>query len=886
MDTDHNVALAERCEQLTKVVAQAGDWVRNNRELVRGEHDGLLAELRRNGRFFERCRVAATRKMCVGVFGPSQAGKSYLISALARDANGKLLADFNGEEHDFISEINPAGGKESTGLVTRFTMTKQTGLPPGFPVRIRLLSETDLVKIFANTYYADCEHKTAPDGQAITQALNELEKKIQPTPQRVSLDEFEELQEYLAKNFASKPRVQELGRSFWPRALEMGPRLALADRARLYSVIWDGVEPFDATFKVLANSLESLGHADIAHCPLSALIPRDKSIIDVATLAGLDKNPLDENIDVVALNGGRASLPRPVVTALTAELTISMNEKPDEYFDHTDLLDFPGYRSREKSDDIRKTLTNEGMLQNLFLRGKVAYLFQRYCQEQELTSLLLCIAPGPQEVKDLPGVINDWVRLSHGETPQWRRGKPISLFFVLTQCDKEFDQKVGDPSVEGRWDIRLQASFLDFFGRQHDWPTDWDGQHKFNNLFLLRNPNFIFDKILNYDANGKEIAVRPEKEDFVEEIKSALLNSTLAAGHFVSPLESWEALMRFNDGGIGLIREKLRPVCNPELKRQQILTSLAERQERLAARFKAYWKSDNKDEQIEQMKLLGQQLARLFAVMIRDQRFGEFLRFLCVQDYDLHSLYYEARRKKLHEESEASGPSAPTASVVGATVDTDELLGSIFGDDFPPPPPAAASPVENAPAPPKDDTEAFAALIESHWFNQLRQISESPNLQSYYGLPEKEFAALVGELIKGAGRLRLRKDMEADMRKAAAFADTDMERIVWKQASLAAAKINAYVDWLGRNPRTATEQQRTILVGERPLTVFAPLPPVVGYPKLHEEMGVLEKLWYRDWLTSLVGCINDNVNIDGDTTINREQNAILGGILKRFALTT
>ena len=39
---------------------------------------------------------AARRKMCVGVFGPSQSGKSYLISALARDAKGSLLADFGG----------------------------------------------------------------------------------------------------------------------------------------------------------------------------------------------------------------------------------------------------------------------------------------------------------------------------------------------------------------------------------------------------------------------------------------------------------------------------------------------------------------------------------------------------------------------------------------------------------------------------------------------------------------------------------------------------------------------------------------------------------------------------------------------------------------------
>ena len=57
--------------------------------------------------------ATAARKMCVGVFGPSQSGKSYLISALAQDADGSLLAALGDESADFIQDINPAGGKES-----------------------------------------------------------------------------------------------------------------------------------------------------------------------------------------------------------------------------------------------------------------------------------------------------------------------------------------------------------------------------------------------------------------------------------------------------------------------------------------------------------------------------------------------------------------------------------------------------------------------------------------------------------------------------------------------------------------------------------------------------------------------------------------------------
>jgi len=885
MEAENNATLAERCGTLAEAVEQAARWVRDNEDVVRGERDGLLAELRRSGRFFRRCRTAATRKMCVGVFGPSQAGKSYLISALARNEDGRLLADFGGEEHDFVQEINPEGGKESTGLVTRFTMTKPQSLPPGFPVQVRLLSEMDLVKIFANTYYADCEHQGEPDATAITEATSALEKKARPEPGRVSLDDLEELQEYLVKNFKAKPRVQELQRSFWPRALEFGPRLEVKDRLALYSLIWDGVEPFDKALASLVTALDRLDHPEMAYCPITALIPRDKSIIDVAMLAGLgEERPEDDAIEVATAAGNRASLPRSVVTALTTELTIVMREKPDDYYDHTDLLDFPGYRSRYKIFDIRRELETPGMIKEFFLRGKVAYLFQRYCAERELTSMLLCIGPGNQEVQDLPGVINEWIVSTHGETPERRQGKAVSLYFVLTKSDVEFEEKAGQSQVKYRWDIRLQASLLDFFGKQYAWPNNWDGSQKFNNLFLLRNPNYRFDAVLNYDADKRESGVRPEKEAFVVELRDAFLESPVVRDHFQDPVVSWEALMRLNDGGISLIRERLRPACNPQLKRTQIETSLAERQERLAARFKTYWKSDDKEEARQQKKVLGQKLARIFAALIQGQRFGEFLRWLCVQDHELHALYYEARREADQPPDEQRGASAPppaVATVVGATVDAVDLLRDIFGDA---PAGETAGDGEDAQAaagtaPPRDEAAAFAARIEGFWYDRLREVSYDPKLQRHFGMPQKEFGEFVDELICGAARLHLREDMETAMRKAAAYADIDMERVVWKQASLAAGAINAYVDWLGYNPRRCDEDARTVLVAGKRVTLFAPPPAVVGFPQLTEEMGVLERQWYRDWLMGLVACIMANVDFEGGVTVNVEQNRILGEIL-------
>ena len=102
--------------------------------------------------------------------------------------------------------------------------------------------------------------------------------------------------------------------------------------------------------------------------------------------------------------------------ALIAELHITIKDKPWDFFDFTDLLDFPGARSRERIPAVRKFLQRERSLEGLFLRGKVGYLFDRYCAEQELTSMLLCIGPSNQEVRTLPKMVDDWIGSTHGAT--------------------------------------------------------------------------------------------------------------------------------------------------------------------------------------------------------------------------------------------------------------------------------------------------------------------------------------------------------------------------------------------------------------------------------------------------------------------------------------
>lgn len=867
--------LTAYCRELAAATADAGLWVTRNGDLVRNERETLLRELRRAGRIFRRCARAAERKMCVGVFGPSQAGKSYLISALARDARGNLMARFGDDLRDFIREINPEGGKESTGLVTRFTMTRPASLPQGFPVQLRLLSEMDIVKIIANSYFADCEHKDDPESD-IDATLRLLEGRAGQGDAHIDLDALEDLREYL-REFRSKARAAELERRYWDRALELGPRLGLEDRIRLYALIWDEVAELTDLLRRLLLALDSLGQAEEAFCPLDALIPRDRSIIDVATLAGLDTGS-DDTLPVVTREGHRADLPRSVVTALTAELTIVMESSPDDYFEYTDLLDFPGYRSREKYMNLRYELQREGTRRNMFLRGKVAYLFQRYCAERELTSMLLCIGPSNQEVKDLPGVINDWIAGTHGKDPESRRDKEVSLFFVLTKSDMEFESKAGDGDPRGRWDNRLHASLLDFFGQQYDWPRNWDGR-PFNNLFLLRNPNFHFDAVLTYDGDT-ETGIREDQRPRVTQLRSAFLQSALVAGHFRHPQEAWDALMSLNDGGIGRIRRSLRPLCNPAIKAVQIRQTLGDTRRPLLERLRAFYTTDDREEERQRKK---KQLFRLFQLLGSPRnkpRLGLLLRGFTVRDRDIYDMHEEAARRfraRLEEQS-APQPAAPLMAVDDAALEDWDP----FRDEPDPQPGGAAAENTGTEAPLCDETAFFAAHIESGWVSRLHGLAEDPAMQAWFRLPEQDFSALVSELATGAARLRIQDRIAEAFRQIGRYVNTSRESILRQQASMAARIINGYVDWLGLAPGDGPEARTVRDEKGGAHELFIPPPPVGDAPALQEEPVDYAGVWFSDWLKAFYALGMANVNFDGAQTVNIEENKALGVILERM----
>jgi len=857
--------LSALCRKLEQVSNDFLGWLDEYPDRVGQEKAGLTKEFRRLTAQARRLHQAVQRPMCAGVFGPSQSGKSYLISALARKGNAPLLADFAGQEIDFIRDINPEGGRESTGLVTRFTLQTTPGATPAAPVQMRLLTQTDLVKMIGNTYYSDCDHS---DDELLTQSqVNELLARLTPLAQATAVDPLTtedvfDLQAYFERYFKGQERVRLLRHGYWEQAAQLAPRLRIAERAKLFSIIWGEVDAFSQLYMRLYNGLQGLNFATDAQAGLEALIPREQSIIDVQTLKGLGTGG-GGTLTLIGTNGARVTLPRSEVTALIAELRIVISEQPWDFFQHTDLLDFPGARSREQIKDLPNFLQGQDALQGLFLRGKVAYLFERYCAEQELTSMLLCIGPSNQEVKTLPEMVYDWIASTHGATPELRSQQPTALFLVLTKFDMEFEEKAGEKSPEGRWTTRLDSSLINFFGKQHEWPRQWDTQGVFRNSYWLRNPNFKAKHIFDYEDN-REIGVRPGEKKRIEMFRAAFLRDQHANGHFRNPVEAWEAGFTLNDGGITYLAQNLRPLCNPELKRRQLTGQTAQLRAQMTERIDHYHVSDNPELELEKRL----ETARLVAASLIDcageQRFGELLRALQTDSDDLEGIYYRIETR-VPDEKEAV--SAPT---IGAAVDTRKMK-ALLGLG------ASAGAEEEMR---KDDAALFASEALTEWMRDLQDLGGDASRCDYYRVPAALMAEFVKELISGVQRLKLEERIVAQTRQAIGFR-MKFEQIVALPAKLTANLLNSYVDFLGYDAQ-ALDKRPQLALDSGPRPVFPPRSAPRGGPQLSEQQSTYDQDYYTDWIRAYLDLVERNARFHDGAEVDLAANRRLGELLGRL----
>jgi len=881
-----NKALADYCTDLSGAVQEAEAWLTDNESFVSDRLPSIMENLGKLRRQLKITQPAATDKMCVAVFGGSQTGKSFLVNSMCGAGYIKMLGQDN---VNFLNEINPegSGNKESTGLVTRFTMDNPPLATKEFPVHIRLLLELDLVCIFVNTYYKDAEPSEL-NKDKLKNAIRVLEgKKHSEKQASFDHDDMEGLKEYIEQLFPPDRKNAFRG-AWWETIINIAPFLRRPERVELFSLLWDEQSKFRDLFDILSADLERLGNPTTGvYCSFEAL-KRDKSIIDVSTLNNLLSDFSDE-LEIVSYKDQKMSSPvrlrRAVVAALTAELTLTLCEQPAKFFDHTDLLDFPGYLPRLTETDIDKKLEKEGELELFFRRGKVAYLFERYCARQELTSLLLCVKPTDFSDHTLPKVLRKWIHETHGDTSNERSEKLSTLFMIFTMSDETaFSQQDGQP-VSSVWATRLKSTF-DHYNRavqnEDSWIKNWEPNQPFNNCYIMRNPSVqkIVARFIEYE-DLKESKSKKEKdflsgtEGFLKEREEAFLNTPLVTDHFKAPRKLWSGFLALNDGGVGNIRDALNTLLNdPILKRNHLCTKLRPVRNRFFQAMDAFWEKDSPDELLPEKEKLAIRLMAGIQNLAKKKHMGMFLRSIMLRDNEIRDLYFETIHRA---NAPADAPEEATATTVTPGDSAfDGLITDLFDEEDMKEIKETVTVTEVV-----DDIQMFRKRIIVHWVTCLQKMKEDPNSKAMFGIQDDDLNMLVNEMYKGINRCNIGQKLEDALREAAAFVIPDREAMAWKQGSLAASIINDYVTWLGLNPQ-ASPEERTIKFKDKDFQLFDQPAPVTGLPPLEELPSKYNSIYIQGWALALHRLILDNAKNPGDGLLSLEENVRLGKIVPRL----
>ena len=505
--------------------------------------------------------------------------------------------------------------------------------------------------------------------------------------------------------------------------------------------------------------------------------------------------------------------------------------------------------------------------------------------------MLLCIGDGNMEAKDLPGLIDRWVAATHGATPGEREKARCILFFVLTKFDTLLVESGGagdDPRT--RFDRRIQNSMSEPFGKLPDsWLNGWSTRAPFRNSFWLRNPEYEA-AVIEYDENGREVGVRPDRRDRVEALRDGAVESALVQRHFSDPALAWEAAMEIDDGGVTRLAGALAEVCVPEVKLEQVRAQLAHEVRVLERRLAPFYVSSDVETRLAEKREAADELVGALYACYDLHRWGELMEALVVDPgriadeiaripADVYIVTAEEVARSGNADAGGNGAGRPRPGRPRPGRPTPGAGRPARRAD---PTPVATAPAgDSAPPIRRMTLEAFQAERSlSVWMEGLHAFLERRERLARYALSETTASDLVGELIEASRRL----DLGVRIREALEEWNFSLhsDRRAGPAATVAAQRINAFVACLGMDALPERERPAVDHDGET-RHVFADPPMRYAVRSLPERprLGAEERL--VDWTFALYRTFEDNArNVDG-ATVDVTQNLRLGEILAGLA---
>ena len=644
--------ILSQIENINKSIA----WVKKNKP---NDYDQKFLQLIEERRKLRRLAIAQQDNPAIAAYGESQVGKSYMMNCILQKDGKPFLIEANSQKYNFIEEMNPkTKNTEATGVVTRFTSFNHSPqrYSAKYPIMMRCFSVADVIMVISDGYYLDIQDFTTFSEAEIDEMGQNIYDKYKDYPQistsPIQADDLLDIKAYYNKHLNSAQTF--LHTSFFDKVALVADRIPEQDWFEVFPILWHKKPEQTKLFTKLTGTLKRFKYAEYVYLPVEALLHdgiNENTVMSVDCLNELFIESPRYFTDVYLREGDNyeklSGLTKSEVCAVCAEIIVKIDPtyigNIDSYcldgitdenvkakltkggvtvdiLKDNDLLDFPGARSRQKKETV--TMSDPKQLIMVLLRGKVAYLFNKYNSLKLINVLLFCHHGTKTEVSEIPLLLKDWVMNNVGETMEKRKrtleltGGISPLFYVGTKfnIDMEYSAENVENSINGlngRWQQRFEKVLynecfnaggnLDAEGKPLCLNWIRSGEH-FMNSYILRDYKFsgpLSSKLYGDEKTSEKRMLIP-KEHY-DNLRSTFCGSEFVKRFFSDPALSWDVCASIDNDGSLYIIENLSKVATRLLEtRGELLNdTLKDTIRKVKSLMVDYHVSTNSDELLE-----------------------------------------------------------------------------------------------------------------------------------------------------------------------------------------------------------------------------------------------------------------------------------------------
>lgn len=669
-----------------------------DRYLKGGSQKETKKSLIQNRINLKRIQYASSVNAGAAIFGASQVGKSYMSNyLLATETAPTRIYDTRGGSVGFLSSVNPTGnGKEATALITRFSTKNLCGANLDYPYQVAMLSPIDIILVIVDSYFNDIDGQIVPDKEKIIEEINRLNDKYQgrdKTQNIITIDSIYEIMEYFNGGYLSKrPDFREnlIATGYFENLGNIMESIPVEDWDNVFGFFWGHHQVLSEIFVKLIKTAKKLNFSTKAFVSFDAINKEEGTILHVDRLyelVGID-NLTEETmstleiarvkyINVLTEDGNVArNIPKDAFCAIAQEVDFTIAdptnplsakeiEAAKPMLAKMDVLDFPGARSRE---EIPVANLGYETAVTMIVRGKVAYLFNKYSAQYLISSLLFCQDERQAEVKSLPKLVGGWVERTVGHNMQERTGFLESvggvspLLMIATKFNNYLkkDDSIMKPNREQayyqmlvRWKRFASAirNVAHIKGADDSWFDQWSTNGAFPAIFPLRAFLYSqYDGLYDGYEEQNDVIISHEQsksenfESYFSELESSFLDTELdfIQSHFVNPKTTWDSVTEAGHDGSLPILDYLKGVADKMSNMRSLLFKKVLRTsfDTLVANLIRFYHDDNAAAELEKQRKSASRIRLSMNILFGKDKdfFSDFINQLVIDEANLHDV--------------------------------------------------------------------------------------------------------------------------------------------------------------------------------------------------------------------------------------------------------